>query len=473
MADTCAWYPPLIDGLRYSGEVLDHEIFKANDIRGIVVGDTPQWDVDGARALGAAFVELTGADEFVLGRDMRALGRELSWAFADGARRAGASVVDIGLSATDQLWFASGQLNLPGVQFTASHNPAEYNGVKFCLADAKPVPPDFMTRLRDLAATVEIGDEVRGDHRALDCLDAYADKLADLVPPTGDRELTVVVDAGNGMAGHTALTALAGRCLDIVGLYLELDGTFPNHPANPLVPENLVDAQRAVVEHDADLGLVFDGDADRCFIVDETGKVVDPSVVTAMIAVSELEKHPGSTIVTNTITSWAVREAVGRAGGTVRQSRVGHTYVKALMAETGAVFGGEHSAHYYFREFWSADTGMLAALHVIEMLRASDKPLSELAAVYDTYSRSGELNSTVDDARACMDRVAEAFDGRGEEDWLDGLTVRNQHEGWWLNLRPSNTEPLLRLNVGARDESTMAALRDEVLALIAESRVPS
>lgn len=448
------------------GPVLDPQIFKANDVRGIVVGDRPQWDEDGARRMGAAFVDLLGATDFVLGRDMRVLGRELSLAFADGARRAGASVVDIGLASTDGLWFASGWLGLPGVQFTASHNPSDYNGIKFCLADAAPVPTDFMTRLRDGAATVELGAEVIGGYRELDALGPYADRLGDLVPMLGERGLTVVVDAGNGMASHTALSALAGRNLDIVGLYLELDGTFPNHPANPLEPENLVDAQRAVVQHGADLGLVFDGDADRCFIVDEHGQVVDPSVVTAMIAVAELAKHPGSTIVTNTITSWCVGEAVARHGGRVEQSKVGHTYVKALMAETGAVFGGEHSAHYYFRDFWSADTGMLAALHLIELVRGADRPLSELAAVYDGYHRSGELNSTVADAADCLNRVAEAFDGRGEVDHVDGLTVRNLVDRWWVNLRPSNTEPLLRLNVEARDDATMRALRDEVLSLV-------
>ena len=446
--------------------MLAPQIFKANDIRGIVVGQTPEWDVDGARALGAAFVELLGPSEFVLGRDMRTLGRELSLAFADGARRAGASVVDIGLSSTDELWFASGWLRLPGVQFTASHNPSTYNGVKFCLEDARPVPADFTARLRDVAATVALGPEPTGGYRELDALEAYADKLGDLVPPTGDRELTVVVDAGNGMAGHTALTTLAGRGLDVVGLYLELDGTFPNHPANPLEPENLVDAQRAVLEHGADLGLVFDGDADRCFIIDELGGVVDPSVVTAMIAVAELAKHPGSTILTNTITPWCVGEAVARHGGRVEQSMVGHTYVKALMAETGAVFGGEHSAHYYFRDFWSADTGMLAALHLIELVRQADQPLSALAAVFDGYHRSGELNSTVTDAGACTARVAAAFDGRGVADRVDGLSVRNPEAGWWINLRSSNTEPLLRLNVEARDEATMRALRDEVLGLV-------
>ena len=413
--------------------MLAPQIFKANDIRGTADGHAPEWDVGCARALGAAFVELLGPDEFVLGRDMRTLGRELSLAFADGARRAGASVVDIGLSSTDELWFASGWLRLPGVQFTASHNPSTYNGIKFCLADARPVPADFMARLRDVPATVAHGPEPTGGNRKLDALEPYADKLGDLVPPTGDRELTVVVDAGNGMAGHTALTALAGRGLDVVGLYLELDGTFPNHPANPLEPENLVDAQRAVLEHGADLGLVFDGDADRCFIIDELGGVVDPSVVTAMIAVAELAKHPGSTIVTNTITSWCVGEAVARHGGRVEQSMVGHTYVKALMAETGAVFGGEHSAHYYFRDFWSADTGMLAALHLIELVRQADRPLSALAAVFDGYHRSGELNSTVTDAGACTARVAAAFEGRGVAVRMDGLSVRNPVAGWWVN----------------------------------------
>ena len=357
-------------------------------------------------------------------------------------------------------------MSLPGVQFTASHNPAQYNGIKFCLADARPVPGDFMERLRDRAANVEIGAEVTGGYRTIDALVAYADKLGDLVPQRGLRELKVVIDAGNGMAGHTALSVLSGRNLDIIGLYLDLDGTFPNHPANPLEPANLVDAQAAVRRHGADLALVFDGDADRCFIIDERGEVVDPSVVTAMIAVAELAKEPGATIVTNTITSWCVPEAVEARGGRVVTSRVGHTYVKALMADTGAIFGGEHSAHYYFRDFWSADTGMLAALHVLELVRESDQPLSALASVYDGYSRSGELNSTVDDAQACQERVARAFDGRGDVEWGDGLTVRNRAEGWWLNLRPSNTEPLLRLNVEARNDATMGALRDEVLALV-------
>lgn len=446
-------------------------IFKANDIRGVFSGAHPEWDLDGARQLGAAFAQLLGLDghEFVMGRDMRLGGEELSAAFADGARRAGACVVDLGLTSTDQLWFASGHLSLPGVQFTASHNPGKYNGIKFCLADARPVAPDFTARIRDEAATISIGADVTGTRRELDTLSTYAAKLTELVPVGAGRSLKVVIDAGNGMAGHTVGESLKGRDVEVIGLYLELDGTFPNHPANPLEPENLLDARAAVMGHDADLGLVFDGDADRCFIIDERGEVVDPSVVTAMIAVAELAKEPGATIVVNKITSWGVAEAVAGKGEVIT-SRVGHTFVKALMAEHDAIFGGEHSAHYYFRDFWFADTGMLAALHIIEMLRAAGAPLSQLALRYNTWHRSGELNSPVSDAVACQDAVAEALQGRGEHDLIDGLSVANREQGWWVNLRASNTEPLLRLNVEARDPERMVSLRDEVLGIIKNSR---
>ena len=444
--------------------MLKDEIFKANDIRGVVAGPNPQWDAEGAARLGAAFIQLTKATEIVLGHDMRQMGDELTEAFADGVRRAGADVVWLGLTSTDQLWYASGATHLPGVQLTASHNPVEYNGVKFCLPDARPVPADFMMRLRDLAPKIDVDCPRTGSLREWDSLPGYAQKLTSLVPMRGERKLKVVVDAGNGMAGHTVEAVLGERNVDLIGLYLELDGTFPNHPANPLVPENLVDARRAVVEHQADLGLVFDGDADRCFIIDERGEVVDPSVITAMIARSELERQPGSVIVINTITSLCVAEAVAGRGELAR-SRVGHTYVKALMAERNGIFGGEHSAHYYFRDFWSADTGMLAALHVMETVRAGGT-LSELASAFDGYVRSGEINSSVADADALLDAVDAAFAGRGSHERGDGLTIRDVQDGWWLNLRPSNTEPLLRLNVEARDEATMQQLRDEALAIV-------
>ena len=447
--------------------VLKEQIFKANDIRGVVQGDSPEWNLAGAKRLGAAFVRLLGLDgaTFVVGRDMRVLGRELSLAFIDGARRAGAEAIDLGLTSTDQLWFASGHLGLPGVQFTASHNPASYNGIKFCLANAQPVPAAFTAELRDLADSVAIGEHVAGGYRELDLEADYVARLEQIVPLRQGRRLKVVVDAGNGMAGMVAPAALSNRDVELVGLYLDLDGSFPNHPANPLEPENLVAAQAAVRAEGADLGLVFDGDADRCFLIDERGKVVDPSVVTAMIALAELDKEPGGVIVINSITSQAVADAVAGRGRLVR-SRVGHTYVKALMASEGAIFGGEHSAHYYFRDFWGADTGMLAALQILELLRTSAQPLSALAARFDGYHRSGELNSAVTDHAAVMAQVERAFSDRGEVTFGDGLSVADSAAGWWFNLRPSNTEPLLRLNVEARDEATMTSLRDEVLALV-------
>ena len=447
--------------------VLKQQIFKANDIRGIVTGEDPELDLDGARQLGAAFVELLGLSgkTFVMGRDMRQLGKELSMAFADGARRAGASVVNLGLTSTDQLWFASGHLGLPGVQFTASHNPAMYNGMKFCMANAFPVRPGFTTELRERAGSVVIGDEVQGGYEERDLTAEFVVHLNQLVPVTGGRRLTVVVDAGNGMAGLIAPAVLAGRDVELIGLYMEPDGSFPNHPANPLELENLADAQAAVRQHEADLGLVFDGDADRCFLIDERGKVVDPSVITAMIAVAELTKEPGGVVVVNAITSQAVADAVAGLGR-VQVSRVGHTFVKSLMAGENAIFGGEHSAHYYFREFWGADTGVLAALHVLEQLRVSAGTLSGLAARFDGYQRSGEINSTVTDHQASMELIAAAFEGRGEIEYWDGLTIRDPEAGWWVNLRPSNTEPLLRLNVEARDTHTMTQLRDEVLAIV-------
>lgn len=463
--------------------MINRDIFKANDIRGIVGGPDAEWDEEAATALGRAYVELAGlaGASFVLGRDMRVSGPQQSAAFAAGAADAGAHVVELGLTSTDQLWFASGMKDLPGVQFTASHNPPSYNGIKFCRAGAQPVTPDFLVKLADRAIEIDT-DEDKGiktvpahqpgtiTHE--DTLGAYADYLRSLVDLKGLRPLKVVVDAGNGMAGHTAHAVLDGLGLDIIGLYLDLDGNFPNHQPNPLIPENLVDAQKAVRDNAADLALVFDGDADRCFIIDERGEVVTPSIITALIARAELQREPGSTIVVNSITSHAVAEVVAENGGTTVQSRVGHTYVKALMAEHNAIFGGEHSAHYYFREFWGADTGMLAALHVLSLLGHSDEKLSELVKQFERYSNSGEINFVVPDGRAASEQVAAAFEGRGSAEWGDGLMISGDGlqgvgEGaWWFNLRASNTEPLLRLNIEAKDATVMQALRDEVTELV-------
>jgi phosphomannomutase len=406
---------------------------------------------------------------FVMSRDMRTSGPVLSKAFAEAATEAGASVIDVGLASTDGLWFASGHLGLPGVQFTASHNPAQYNGAKFCRVGAQPVDAAFLIELKTLAMQYDVDGlpepvATPGTISEQDVLPEYGSYLRSLVDLDGIRRLKVVVDAGNGMAGHTVPSVLGPLNVEVIGLFLELDGSFPNHQPNPLAPENLVDAQKAVVEHSADLALVFDGDADRCFVIDERGEVVLPSTVTALIAAAELKREPGSTIVINTITSRSVAEVVAENGGHLVTSKVGHTYVKALMAEYGAIFGGEHSAHYYFRDFWGADTGMLAGLHVLGLLGHGDVPLSKLVRQYERYVSSGEINTKVTDQQAMMEKVAEAYKDRGTVSWEDGLVVRG--ERWWVSLRSSNTEPLLRLNVEAADQETMVAWRDETLRLV-------
>ena len=446
------------------------QLVKAYDIRGVV---PDQLDEPLAELFGAAFATVTEADAIVIGHDMRPSSPGLSRAFARGAASRGADVTEIGLCSTDELYFASGALGLPGAMFTASHNPAQYNGIKLCRKGAAPVGQD--TGLADIRALVEqwleSGDRPQeaaapGGITQRDVLTDYAAHLLSLVDLTAIRPLKVVVDAGNGMGGHTVPTVLAGLPLDLVPLYFELDGTFPNHEANPLDPKNLVDLQARVTETGADLGLAFDGDADRCFVVDERGEPVSPSAITALVAARELAKHPGSIVIHNLITSWSVPEVVKEHGGTPVRTRVGHSFIKQEMARTGAVFGGEHSAHYYFRDFWNADTGMLAALHVLAALGGQPGTLSALVAEYDRYAASGEINSTVDDQAASSAAVRAAFAGAEgiEVDELDGLTIAAPD--WWFNVRASNTEPLLRLNVEARDPATMARIRDQALAII-------
>ncbi|MBD0746601.1 phosphomannomutase/phosphoglucomutase [Streptomyces sp. CBMA152] len=445
------------------------QIVKAYDVRGVV---PDQWDELLAELFGAAFVQVVGADAIVVGHDMRPSSPGLSAAFARGAARQGADVTLIGLCSTDQLYYASGMLDLPGAMFTASHNPAQYNGIKLCRAGAAPVGQD--TGLAEIRTLVETWTESGAPEAAertgtlseRDTLTDYAAHLKSLVDLSAIRPLKVVVDAGNGMGGHTVPTVFEGLPLSVVPMYFELDGTFPNHEANPLDPANIVDLQERVQAEGADLGIAFDGDADRCFFVDERGEGVSPSAVTALVAARELAKHPGGTVIHNLITSWSVPEVVRENGGTPVRTRVGHSFIKQEMANTGAIFGGEHSAHYYFKDFWNADTGMLAALHVLAALGTQKAPLSRLVAAYDRYTGSGEINSTVTDQRARTQAVREAFATRQgvSMDDMDGLTVTTAD--WWFNLRPSNTEPLLRLNVEARDEPTMAKLRDEVLALV-------
>ena len=462
-------------------------IIKAYDVRGLV-GE--QLDEPVAEAIGAAaaqVLQVPGGAPLVIGYDMRPSSPSLAAAFARGVTGVGGDVVVIGLCSTDGLYYASGAMDAPGAMFTASHNPATYNGIKLCRAGAKPVGQDTgLAQVRDLAqahldGTTPPAAATPGTVTERELLRDYAEHLRSLVDVTASRPLKVVIDAGNGMGGLTAPAVLGTAAglpalpLDVVPLYFELDGTFPNHEANPLEPANLLDLQAAVREHGADIGLAFDGDADRCFVVDERGEPVSPSAVTALVALREVARARAAgaqrpVVLHNLITSRAVPELVAAAGAEAVRTRVGHSYIKAEMARTGAVFGGEHSAHYYFASFWGADTGMLAALHVLAALGEQAGPLSELVAAYDPYAASGEINSRVDDAAAVTAAVREAWEARGGvPDTLDGLTVSSPLEespAWWFNLRPSNTEPLLRLNVEGADPATMRAVRDEVLAQV-------
>ncbi|UXA19318.1 phosphomannomutase/phosphoglucomutase [Mycobacterium sp. SMC-4] len=443
-------------------------VIKAYDVRGLVGSEIDEQFVS---EVGAAFARLVRADstQVVIGHDMRASSPTLSDAFADGVLAQGLDVVRIGLASTDQLYFASGLLDCPGAMFTASHNPAAYNGIKLCRAGAKPVGKDtgLITISDEVITGVPGYDGPRGTLSDRDVLADYGQFLRSLVDIDAARPLRVAVDAGNGMAGHTTPAVLGSiPSITLEPLYFELDGTFPNHEANPLDPANLVDLQSYVLETGADIGLAFDGDADRCFVVDEKGQAVSPSAVTALVAARELTREIGATVIHNLITSRAVPELVTERGGTPVRSRVGHSYIKGLMAETGAIFGGEHSAHYYFRDFWGADSGMLAALHVLAALGEQDRPLSDMMADYQRYEASGEINYTVTDAPAVVDSVLQAFVSRTHAiDHLDGVTV-DLGDGSWFNLRMSNTEPLLRLNVEARTVEDVAALVDEIGAQI-------
>lgn len=444
-------------------------IFKAYDIRGLVDSEiTP----DFCFATGLAFARFLQQERepatVVVAQDMRPSSPALADAFSSGVTSTGLDVIRIGLASTDMLYFASGKLGLPGAMFTASHNPAAYNGIKLCFSSARPIGKE--SGLQVIENYVRQGSplEIRsvGVETKRDMLEEYVDHLLSLVNLDSIRPLTIVIDAGNGMAGHTAPAIFARLNCTVIPLYFELDGNFPNHEANPIDPDNLRDLQKAVKKHKADLGLAFDGDADRCFLVDENGIAINPSDLTSLIAHRELLKHPGATIIYNLISSRAVLEVIQENGGTGLRSRVGHSYIKAMMAESGANFGGEHSGHFYFKEFWRADSGALAAMHAIAALGESKKTMSKIMAPYQRYLSSGEINSTVPDAAAAMSLVENTFSSRPgiEIDHLDGLSVNAPT--WWFNLRASNTEPVLRLNVEAKTAAAMNKLRDEVLALI-------
>jgi len=444
-------------------------IFKAYDIRGLV--DT-ELSPDFAFAVGLAFARFLEMKRepstVIIGEDMRPSSPELAEAFSAGVTSNGTDVIRIGLASTDLLYFAAGSKNLPGAMFTASHNPAAYNGIKLCLSGARPIGKE--TGLQTIEKFVRQGMPVAmrpaGVETHEDLLQAYADHLHKLVSFKGNRRLKIVIDAGNGMAGFTAPAIFDRLGAEIIPLYFELDGNFPNHEANPIDPANIRDLQKAVLAERADIGLAFDGDADRCFLVDEKGEAVDPSLLTALIASRELAKHPGATIIHSLISSRTVVEVINELGGVPVKSRVGHSYIKALMAETGAVFGGEHSGHFYFKDFWRADSGALAALHALAALGEFDQTISQLLAPFKRYVASGEVNSKVADTAEVLKTIREKYAALSEFeiDELDGLTVSTKD--WWFNVRASNTEPLLRLNVEADTAANMAAHRDELLALI-------
>jgi len=441
--------------------VLD-TIFKAYDVRGIYPDEL---DEDVARRVGNAFAVFTGAPRLVVARDMRESSGPLSAAFMEGATLAGASVVDAGLASTDLIYFASGRLDAPGAMFTASHNPAEYNGIKLCRAGAAPVGEDTgLTQIKEMVAKDRLERAATpGTVESRDLLGEFAEHVRSFVDVAALRPLKVVADTANGMGGLVVPRVFEGLPFELTVLFPELDGTFPNHPADPIQPENLRDLQRVLLEQHADVGLAFDGDADRVFLVDDQGQPLSGSLTTSIVAKGILAKHPGETVVHNLICSRAVPEIIREMGGTPVRTRVGHSFIKQVMGETGAIFGGEHSGHYYFRDNFRADSGIIAALVVLEQLGEAGVPLSELRRPFERYAASGEINTQVDDQAAAMEKVAAAYPSCAQEH-LDGLSVTC--DNFWFNLRPSNTEPLIRLNLEAPDAGICAQKTEEVLALI-------
>ncbi|MER0098296.1 phosphomannomutase/phosphoglucomutase [Corynebacterium sp. KPL3773] len=444
-------------------------VIKAYDVRGVVGEDIDEHFVRDTGAAFAAILREEGENTVAVGHDMRPSSPSLARAFAEGVTSQGLNVTLLGLTSTDELYYAAGSLECAGAMFTASHNPAKYNGIKLCRAGAVPVGQETgLGQIKQML--IEGTPEYTGTEGAIaeqEILAGYADFLRKLVPLEDSKPLVVAVDAANGMGGHTVPAVFDGLPFEVRDLYFELDGTFPNHEANPLDPKNLVDLQKFTVEQKADIGLAFDGDADRCFVVDEKGQPVSPSAICALVAGRYLDKFPGATIIHNLITSKTVPELIKEKGGTPVRTRVGHSFIKAQMAEHKATFGGEHSAHYYFQEFWNADSGMLAAMHVLAAVGQSDKPLSELMAEYSRYEASGEINSTVEDQKAATQAVLDELADKIESvDELDGVTVELKGTEAWFNVRASNTEPLLRLNVEAKTADEVQAIVDEVLAII-------
>jgi phosphomannomutase len=449
---------------------MDTSIFKAYDVRGVV---PQELDEKSCRAIGAAFGRFIEGNQVVVGHDMRSSAEELVHAFIEGLNSSGVSAVKIGLCSTDMLYFASGKLGLPGAMFTASHNPAKYNGIKLCGPKASPISSDTgLSVIRDLALQIESGavatTPFKGvDNKDLDLLDDFVAHVRSFVDVKSFAPLKVVADTANGMGGLVVPRVFEGLPVELEILYPELDGNFPNHPADPIQPENLVDLKNLVVSKKADVGLAFDGDADRVFLVDDKANPVSGSTTTSLVAKAMLEKNPGATILYNLICSKAVPEVIRENGGVPLKTRVGHSYIKAVMADTGAAFGGEHSGHYYFRDNYRADSGLIATMFVLSVMSEANEPLSSLRKPLERYSASGEINTKVRDVGAVLVFIENAYQGRGEIDHLDGLTVDLGE--WWFNVRPSNTEPLLRLNLEAKSDLEVASKTQEVLAVITKA----
>ena len=440
-------------------------VFKAYDIRGRT--DTGELDESLVRKVGYAFAAEVDRSPIAVGRDCRLSSPRLAAAFIDGVTSYGTDVLDIGEVATDIVYYVSGARDVPGVMITASHNPGEYNGIKLCRAGAVPIGSD--SGLDDIKQRVLEGDtdgRGGGSVSGIDPLPGFVDHLLAIVDPASIGPLRVVVDGGNGMAGIVLSRVFDRLSAQLIGLYLEPDGTFPNHPADPLQPENLTDLTVAIDREHPDLGVAFDGDADRAFFVDDRGVPLSGSTTTALIARWFLAQDPGATIVHNLITSRSVPEIITEHGGVPIRTRVGHSYIKKVMADTGAVFGGEHSGHYYFRDNYRADSGMLAMLVLLRVITESGRPLSALRTDVERYVASGEINLRVEHHEAALSAVTEAFDSHAI-DRIDGLTVDLGDS--WFNLRPSNTEPYLRLNVEAPDAADVDSLVDRIRGIVLPS----
>jgi phosphomannomutase len=442
---------------------ISRSIFKAYDIRGTY---PDQIDDETAYAIGLGLATLLKPERAVIGRDMRTSSDNLNNAVKKGLAEGGADIDDIGLISTDGLYFAVGKYGYDcGIMITASHNPPQYNGMKICEREAVPLSGDGkLAEVKDIILNDRFKKAAKpGSVNEKNIISDYVDHVLSFVDISRIKPFKIVVDAGNGMAGMIVPEIFNRLPCKLIPMYFELDGSFPNHPASPIEPENVADLKMKIKETGADLGAAFDGDADRVFLVDENGKTLGGDMATALVAKSLLKKNPGSTVLYNLICSGAVPEVINSMGGKAIRTRVGHALIKPLMKKHNAIFGGEHSGHFYFRDNWYADSGLIALLVCLELISEADMPLSRQVSIFDKYVRSGEINSQVDDIKKKLTEIERKFSD-GEIDKEDGLTV--EYDNWWFNVRPSNTEPLLRLNVEADNDEILRVATGRVLEVI-------